>query len=225
MSGRSASGRPLRRRLGPHQLQQLLPWAASTLLNLQRHPPRPLPSASLRPLLRQLLHQARPSLSLSRPRNSSNRSPSRLLPQRRHRRQQRLQVSSTPWAGASLAWFGRLQHRPSHSSAPPAAQANSSAPSTSLAASNKTSRFEDLPEAERKALLDLEQFIHSRTAIADELKSKTLGDDIKRSHDVLQDIGTVRSLWHTGTAVRSVARRDSPRCRPRSPRSPTRRET
>ena len=47
-------------------------------------------------------------------------------------------------------------------------------------------------ESERKMLLEMEQFMHERTVIAEELKARTLGEEIKRSYDELQDIETVR---------------------------------
>ena len=44
----------------------------------------------------------------------------------------------------------------------------------------------------RKDLIEFEQFIQGRVAIYDELRAKTMGEDIAKSHHLIADLDTVR---------------------------------
>ena len=68
----------------------------------------------------------------------------------------------------------------------------------------------------RKDLLEFEQFIQGRVAIYDELRAKTMGEDIAKSHHLIADLDTVSSLERRIALRSSLPRRRSLCCVARS---------
>ncbi|GAA5854855.1 hypothetical protein JCM8547_004097 [Rhodosporidiobolus lusitaniae] len=94
----------------------------------------------------------------------------------------------------------------------PAAPAAATAPAGGI---NKNTKFNDLPDAARTVIEEMDKFIRQQCALADELQQKDLGEEIEQTRRTFQGVAadastltsllssTQLSLWHLRSTLES----------------------